>query len=142
MKIATWNVNSIRSRLPRIADFCTAQEPDVLCMQETKVSDDLFPAKELRALGYEVIFAGERSHNGVAVASRLPMTLLTCGFDDGGPADAAHPAADHQHIPPAGAQPAARAVRLQARVACAAAEVLRGGEGRDGKQDSGCAGQD
>ena len=89
MKIATWNVNSIRSRIPRIADFCRAQEPDVLCMQETKVSDDLFPVEELHALGYEVIFAGERSYNGVAIASRLPMTLLTCGFDDGGPADAA-----------------------------------------------------
>lgn len=88
MKIATWNVNSIRARMPRIVGFCEKQQPDVLCMQETKVTDEDFPAQDLRDLGYEVEFSGEKSYNGVAVASRLPMTVLTRGFDDGGPADA------------------------------------------------------
>lgn len=89
MLIATWNVNSIRSRMPRIVDFCESREPDVLCMQETKVTDELFPADDLRALGYDVLFSGEKSYNGVAIASRLPMAVLTRGFDDGGqPADA------------------------------------------------------
>ncbi len=89
MLIATWNVNSVRSRMPRIVDFCAQQQPDVLCMQETKVTDELFPVDDLRELGYDVLFAGQKSYNGVATASRLPMKLLTRGFDDGvEPADA------------------------------------------------------
>lgn len=89
MIIATWNVNSIRSRMPRVADFLQKQHPDVLCMQETKVADDAFPAEDFGALGYEVIFAGEKSYNGVAIASRLPIKELQRGFDDGEPSDAA-----------------------------------------------------
>jgi len=82
MRIATWNVNSVRSRLPRIADFLAAQQPDVLCMQETKVADESFPAAEFEALGYEVACAGAGGHSGVATASRLPMTVVQRGFAD------------------------------------------------------------
>lgn len=89
MLVGTWNVNSVRARMPRIVDFCEKQQPDVLCMQETKVTDEDFPADDLREIGYEVEFSGEKSYNGVAVASRLPMEVLTRGFDDGGePEDA------------------------------------------------------
>ncbi|MGD9497177.1 MAG: exodeoxyribonuclease III [Armatimonadota bacterium] len=87
MVIATWNVNSVRSRLPAIAEFVAAQQPDVLCMQETKVADDSFPAAEFEALDYQVAFSGAGSYSGVAIASRLPMTVLQRGLDDGGPAD-------------------------------------------------------
>ena len=86
--VATWNVNSIRARMPRVVDFCESAQPDVLCMQETKVTDEDFPADDLSALGYEVAFAGEKSYNGVAIASRLPMEIITRGFDDDGPPDA------------------------------------------------------
>jgi len=89
MLIATWNVNSIRARMPRVVDFCEKQQPDVLCVQETKVIDEDFPAADLQQLGYDVAFAGQKSYNGVAVASRLPMKEIARGFDDGGePADA------------------------------------------------------
>lgn len=82
MLIATWNVNSVRSRIPRITDFLAAQRPDVLCMQETKVADDSFPAEEFEGLGYEVAFAGGGGYSGVATASRLPMKVMQRGFPD------------------------------------------------------------
>ncbi len=88
MLTATWNVNSVRARMPRIVDFCQSQSPDVLCMQETKVTDEDFPAGDLQELGYDVEFSGQKSYNGVAIASRLPMEVFARGFDDGGPADA------------------------------------------------------
>ncbi len=84
MIVATWNVNSVRSRMPAIADFLEAQQPDALCMQETKVTDEDFPAEDFAELGYEVLFAGEKSYNGVAIASRLPMKVLHRGFPDDG----------------------------------------------------------
>ncbi len=82
MKIATWNVNSIRSRLPLVVQFLHDEQPDVLCMQETKVVDEDFPAQDFEELGYHVAFAGEKSYNGVATASRLPMTVLQRGFEE------------------------------------------------------------
>jgi len=87
MIVATWNVNSVRSRMPAIADFLADQRPDVLCMQETKVTDEDFPAEGFAELDYEVAFAGEKSYNGVAIASRLPIKVLHRGFP-GGEADA------------------------------------------------------
>jgi len=84
MIVATWNVNSVRSRMPGIAGFLGEQQPDVLCMQETKVTDEEFPAEGFAELGYDVAFAGEKSYNGVAIASRLPMDVLHRGFPDGG----------------------------------------------------------
>ena len=87
MKIATFNANSIRSRLDAILAWLKAQCPDVLCVQETKVQDHEFPADPIRAAGYEVIFKGEKSYNGVAILSRKPAESVLHGLDDGKPAD-------------------------------------------------------
>jgi exodeoxyribonuclease-3 len=84
MKIATWNVNSIRARQERIHGWVSRNLPDVLCMQEIKVEDAGFPADEYRALGYEVATHGQKTYNGVAILSRLPMKDVTRGFGDGG----------------------------------------------------------
>ena len=70
MKIATWNVNSIRVRLPHITDWLSTQQPDVLCLQETKVIDELFPAEALQEVGYESIYCGQKTYNGVAILSK------------------------------------------------------------------------
>lgn len=87
MKITTWNVNSVRLRLPLIEKFITASGPDVLCLQETKVVDDLFPGAAFEALGYtHQKFAGMKSYNGVAILSKLPFTGSDkkdwCGKED------------------------------------------------------------
>jgi exodeoxyribonuclease-3 len=74
MKLATWNVNSLRVRLPQVLDWLTAHHPDVLCLQETKLPDKDFPASELRAAGYESIFSGQPTYNGVAMLTRSPAT--------------------------------------------------------------------
>jgi len=74
MRLATWNINSVRLRMPIIEQFTKSHAPDVLCLQETKVPDDKFPLEEIQALGYEhVLFRGMKSYNGVAVLSRLPL---------------------------------------------------------------------
>lgn len=88
MKIATFNVNSIRSRLSIVLDWLAGEQADVLCLQETKCQDADFPAVEIRAAGYEVVYRGEKSYNGVAILSRLPITNVLAGLDDGGTADA------------------------------------------------------
>ncbi|HVU00209.1 MAG TPA: exodeoxyribonuclease III [Polyangiaceae bacterium] len=82
MKIATWNVNSIRARHDAVLGWVAATEPDVLCMQETKVVDDDFPTEEFLRLGYAVAMAGQKTYNGIALASRLPMTDIVVGFHD------------------------------------------------------------
>jgi exodeoxyribonuclease-3 len=74
LRIATWNVNSVRQRIGHLQRFCAAQQPDVLCLQETKVTDEDFPAEPLRALGYRhQLLRGQKSYNGVAILSRLPF---------------------------------------------------------------------
>jgi exodeoxyribonuclease-3 len=83
VKLATWNVNSIRARLERVVAWLEAVRPDVLCMQETKVADDAFPADELAKLGYQLAFHGQRTYNGVAILSRTPLTDVVRGFGDG-----------------------------------------------------------
>lgn len=80
MKLATWNVNSIRARLDAVLSWLEAEQPDVLCMQETKVEDDEFPSDELQRLGYGVAMAGQPTYNGVAIASRLPMKEIQIGL--------------------------------------------------------------
>jgi exodeoxyribonuclease-3 len=70
MKIATWNVNSLRVRLPQVLDWLKSQAPDVLCLQETKVPDEQFPVDELRAAGYSAVYSGQKTYNGVAILSR------------------------------------------------------------------------
>lgn len=84
MRIATWNVNSLRARLESVTDWLRRREPDVLCMQETKVLDEDFPSEEFYRLGYELATAGQKSYNGVAIASRLPLTEVTVGLADTG----------------------------------------------------------
>ena len=68
-KIATYNVNSIRSRLHIVIPWLEDNRPDVLCMQETKVEDEKFPVKEFEEAGYHVVYKGEKRYNGVAIAS-------------------------------------------------------------------------
>lgn len=72
MKIASWNVNSLRVRLPQVLDWLQAHSPDVLGLQETKLQDEQFPVEEFRAAGYHAEFAGQKTYNGVAVLSREP----------------------------------------------------------------------
>lgn len=70
MKIATWNVNSVRVRLPRLLTWLDRRQPDIVCLQEIKVVNDDFPTKELEALGYRCLLNGQRTYNGVAILSR------------------------------------------------------------------------
>jgi exodeoxyribonuclease III len=70
VKIATWNVNSLRVRLPHLLPWLAAHAPDVMCLQETKCEDETFPAAELEAAGYRVLHHGQRTYNGVAILSR------------------------------------------------------------------------
>ena len=69
MLIATWNVNSIRTRLSQITNWINEVNPDILCLQETKVIDDAFPLAHFAELGYEAIIHGQKSYNGVAIIS-------------------------------------------------------------------------
>ena len=73
MKLATWNINSIRARTERLFAWLDRERPDVLCLQETKVEDAGFPIEALRKAGYEVATFGQRSYNGVAIASTQPL---------------------------------------------------------------------
>lgn len=88
-KIATYNVNSIRTRLHIIIPWLEQNRPDVLCMQETKVDDQRFPVAEFTAAGYHVIFKGEKQYNGVAVASLEKPLNVSFGMQDDGPTDEA-----------------------------------------------------
>jgi exodeoxyribonuclease-3 len=83
MKIATWNVNSLRVRLPQLVEWLGRQQPDLVGLQETKVTDIDFPHGDIEALGYHVVYAGQKTYNGVAVLSREPaQDIVTeiCGF--------------------------------------------------------------
>jgi len=85
MKIATWNVNSINVRLPHVLQWMETAKPDVLALQETKMTDDKFPADEIKQAGYEVVFSGQKTYNGVAILSKLPAKNIITdvpGLDD------------------------------------------------------------
>lgn len=82
MKLASWNVNSIRMREQAVIDWLRRAEPDVLCLQETKVVDDDFPTDEFTRLGYAVAMTGQPAYNGVAIAARRPLTNVTFGLLD------------------------------------------------------------
>lgn len=85
MKIASWNVNSLKVRLPQVLEFLRTRRPDVLALQETKLSDDNFPHAEFEALGYHAVFSGQKTYNGVALISReAPREIITDipGLDD------------------------------------------------------------
>ena len=74
MKLATWNVNSLRVRLPHLIDWLAAHRPDAMCIQETKCDDATFPAEELAAAGYCALHNGQKSYNGVAILTRSPSS--------------------------------------------------------------------
>lgn len=80
MKLATWNVNSLKVRLPQLLEWLAREGPDVVCLQETKMEDAVFPAADIRAAGYEVVFSGQRTYNGVAVLSKAPLDDVTAGI--------------------------------------------------------------
>ena len=85
MKLATWNVNSLKVRLPHVLDWLAANPVDVLCLQETKQQDIDFPLAVLEALGYHCISSGQKTYNGVAILSRIPASEVQIGipeFDD------------------------------------------------------------
>lgn len=79
-KIATWNVNSLRVRLDHVLSWLSANQPDVLALQETKVEDAHFPEAPFKAAGYHVLFNGQKTYNGVALISRIPMQHLVTVF--------------------------------------------------------------
>lgn len=83
MKIATWNINSIRRRLPILIDWLAANQPDVLCLQETKVQDDSFPLLAIESTGYHAYFRGRTAYNGVATLTRKPADSVLHGLCEG-----------------------------------------------------------
>jgi exodeoxyribonuclease-3 len=80
MRLATWNVNSLKVRLPHLLDWLAQAKPDAMCLQETKTEDANFPAAELRAAGYEAVFCGQKSYNGVAILARAPLAEVQHGI--------------------------------------------------------------
>ncbi len=80
MKLATWNVNSILARLPHVTRWLAAALPDVLCIQETKCSDDKFPLLDLQATGYDCVIFGQQAYNGVSILSRAGCASVQRGY--------------------------------------------------------------
>ncbi len=78
MKIATWNVNSLKVRLPQVLQWLQTNPVDVLCLQETKLTNDKFPQAEIEAAGYQVVFSGQKTYNGVAILAKTPITDVVC----------------------------------------------------------------
>ena len=79
MKLATWNVNSLKVRLPQLLDWLATRQPDVVCLQETKLEDTVFPTQDVESAGYEVAFSGQKTYNGVALLSRRGLADVVCG---------------------------------------------------------------
>ena len=82
MRVATWNVNSLKVRLPHVLDWLSTADCDVLCLQETKLTDDKFPQAELEAAGYTTAFTGQKTYNGVAIVSRLALEDVVADLPD------------------------------------------------------------
>ena len=80
MKIVAWNVNSLKVRLPQLLDFLATRQPDVVCLQETKLEDHNFPKADIEAAGYQVAFSGQKTYNGVAVLSKAPLSDIQIGI--------------------------------------------------------------
>ena len=87
MRIATWNVNSLKARQDRLEEWLAYAQPDVMCLQETKVADDAFPALAFAGLGYEAVAHGSGRWNGVAILSRVGVEDVVDGFAPGVPGD-------------------------------------------------------
>lgn len=84
MKIATWNVNSVRARAERLLRWLDAERPDVVCLQELKALEDDFPRQEVGSLGYQAAVLGQKAYNGVAILSRHDLSDVRTGMCDGG----------------------------------------------------------
>ena len=82
MRLATWNVNSLKVRLPHLLDWLELNRPDAMCLQETKTVDENFPTEALRAAGYRAVFSGQKTYNGVAILSRADATQVSIGIPD------------------------------------------------------------
>src|SRR5215471_2312866 len=82
MRIATWNVNSLKARMPRVEEWLQYAAPDVLCLQETKLSDKAFPAMAFQALGYDSVHHGQGQWNGVAILSRVGVSDVANGLGE------------------------------------------------------------
>jgi exodeoxyribonuclease-3 len=80
MKLATWNVNSLKVRLPHVLDWLAANQPDVLCLQETKTEDANFPLDEIRQAGYQAVYSGQKTYNGVAILTKSGAEDVTYGI--------------------------------------------------------------
>ncbi|MDX8394384.1 MAG: exodeoxyribonuclease III [Mariprofundales bacterium] len=80
MLVTSWNVNSLRVRLPQVLEYLQHHKPDVLALQETKLQDQDFPCQEIADAGYHVVFAGQASYNGIAILSRLPIEDMVVGM--------------------------------------------------------------
>lgn len=76
LTVASWNVNSITVRLAQVIDWLNVHRPDVLCLQETKIPDERFPKAAIEAVGYQVVYSGQKAYNGVAILSRLPISQV------------------------------------------------------------------
>lgn len=87
LRLATWNVNSLKARLPRVTEWVAEMAPDVLCMQETKMKQEVFPAEVFAELGYESAHYGQGQWNGVAIISKVGLTDVVAGWADDGPED-------------------------------------------------------
>ena len=96
MRIATWNVNSVRTRLDQVVAWLQQERPEVLCLQETKVTDELFPREAFEALGYQVVISGQKAYNGVAMLSLLPLEDVQIGFEALLPSDPEAPGLSEQ----------------------------------------------
>jgi len=83
LTIVSWNVNSIRIRMPQLLQWLAERNPDVVGLQELKVEDGAFPLLELRSAGWHCAFHGQKTYNGVALLSRTPITDVQCGLGDG-----------------------------------------------------------
>ena len=82
MKIATWNVNSLKVRLPQVLAWLEAHQPDALCLQETKTEDSSFPAGEIENAGYRAVYTGQKTYNGVAILSKVAATEAVMAIPD------------------------------------------------------------
>src|ERR1043166_9643156 len=82
MRIATWNVNSIRARLPRVLPWLAEQRPDIVLLQETKCLDEVFPREAIEELGYNIETYGQKTYNGVAILARSRITDVQKGLRD------------------------------------------------------------
>ncbi len=127
MRIATWNVNSIKQRIDSALTWLAERKPDIVCLQETKCVDDAFPREPFEALGYNLAVHGQKTFNGVALLSKFPFDEVTNGlpgddsddharFIEGGGLDGAGRAARRQHLSAQRQSAGDRQIHLQARL--------------------------